>query len=123
MRVDGKRFLWRHDDFQEKEAETGGAAWRVYGFDFRLPCARHDFGYRNYKAVGGFAGNKSRIDNLFCADLSRSCSAYPSVLRPACDALAWVYYQAVKEFGSVIVSVGDLNRARTLLPGARSSAG
>ena len=24
------------------------------GFDFRLPCWRHDFGYRNYKAVGLF---------------------------------------------------------------------
>src|SRR5689334_11939917 len=22
------------------------------GFDFRIPCWRHDFGYRNYKAVG-----------------------------------------------------------------------
>ena len=24
------------------------------GFDFRLPCQHHDFGYRNYKAMGAF---------------------------------------------------------------------
>ena len=30
------------------------------GFDFRLSCWRHDFGYRNYKAVGAFPANKSR---------------------------------------------------------------
>ncbi len=93
------------------------------GFDFRLPCARHDFGYRNYKAVGGFAASKSRIDSYFYADLTRRCATYASILRPACDALAWVYYQAVKEFGSVVVSTADLNRARALLPGNRSSAG
>src|SRR5437879_1240621 len=29
------------------------------GFDFRLPCARHDFGYRNYKVVGLFSANKA----------------------------------------------------------------
>jgi hypothetical protein len=27
------------------------------GFDFRLPCARHDFGYRNYDRLGRFAAN------------------------------------------------------------------
>src|SRR5262249_32059658 len=29
------------------------------GFDFRLPCARHDFGYRNYKALQLFAKTKT----------------------------------------------------------------
>src|SRR5262245_31538097 len=33
------------------------------GFDFRLSCHRHDFGYRNYKAVGQFEANKTRIDD------------------------------------------------------------
>ncbi|MGW0204222.1 phospholipase A2, partial [Nonomuraea sp. NPDC003201] len=31
-------------------------------FDFRMPCRRHDFGYRNYKDVSQFPANKSRID-------------------------------------------------------------
>ena len=38
------------------------------GFDFRLSCHRHDFGYRNYKAVGQFSANKSRLDDAFYAE-------------------------------------------------------
>src|SRR6185503_21085442 len=41
------------------------------GFDFRLSCARHDFGYRNYKSVGLFAGNKAHVDSAFYEDLKR----------------------------------------------------
>src|SRR5262245_23812439 len=37
------------------------------GFDFRLSCYRHDFGYRNYKAVNRFPANKPRIDDAFYA--------------------------------------------------------
>src|SRR3954471_21811174 len=28
------------------------------GFDFRIPCAHHDFGYRNYRLVNLFSANK-----------------------------------------------------------------
>src|SRR4051794_11523712 len=43
------------------------------GFDFRLSCHRHDFGYRNYKNVGAFDPNKSRIDDSFYFDLKSKC--------------------------------------------------
>src|SRR5688572_9209654 len=36
---------------------------RPLGFDFRLSCHRHDFGYRNYKVVNRFPANKARLDN------------------------------------------------------------
>ena len=85
------------------------------GFDFRLPCARHDFGYRNYKAVGQFPANKSRLDSAFYEDMKRKCATYAAVVRPACDALAWTYYQAVKAFGSVVVTRADLDRAAALI--------
>jgi hypothetical protein len=85
------------------------------GFDFRLSCARHDFGYRNYKAVGLFATNKSRLDSGFYEDMKRKCATYSSVVRPACYSLAWTYYQAVKAFGSVVVSRADLDRAAALV--------
>jgi hypothetical protein len=87
------------------------------GFDFRLPCARHDFGYRNYKAVGLFPANKSRIDNYFYFDLKTKCATYNAVVRPSCDSLAWTYYQAVKAFGSVVLNQVDLDRAAALKAG------
>ena len=84
------------------------------GFDFRMPCARHDFGYRNYKAVGSFPANKSRIDSYFYFDLKTKCGTYNAVVRPSCDSLAWTYYQAVKAFGSVVVNQVDLDHAAAL---------
>ncbi len=81
------------------------------GFDFRMPCARHDFGYRNYKAVGLFPANKDRVDSSFYVDLKAKCATYSWVVRPACDSLAWTYYEAVHEFGSIAVSQATLDRA------------
>jgi hypothetical protein len=84
------------------------------GFDFRLACYRHDFGYRNYKAVGQFPANKDRIDDAFYYDMRTKCEEYNSFVRPACLSLAWTYYQAVRLFGSVVVSQADLDRAAQL---------
>lgn len=84
------------------------------GFDFTLSCFRHDFGYRNYKAIGQFPANKSRLDSAFYEDLKRKCNTYNAVVRPACLALAWTYYQAVSVFGSV--SRAQIDEAAKLLP-------
>jgi hypothetical protein len=82
------------------------------GFDFRLSCWHHDFGYRNYKAIGQFPANKSRIDDMFYADLKRLCVTYSTVTRPSCYSLAWTYYEAVNVFGSVsAVAPADIDRA------------
>jgi hypothetical protein len=87
------------------------------GFDFTLSCWHHDFGYRNYKAIGAFPANKPRLDSMFYNDLKRKCATYNVLVRPACDSLAWTYYQAVKVFGSVAaVQQADLDRAERLLP-------
>jgi hypothetical protein len=88
---------------------------RPLGYDFTLACWHHDFGYRNYKAVGRFAANKDRLDTVFYADLRRVCATYQLVLQPACYSLAWTYYQAVHIFGSLAaVRPADLNRAAAL---------
>ncbi len=94
------------------------------GFDFTLACARHDFGYRNYKLASQFPANKSRLDSMFYEDLKRKCATYSSIVRPACTALAWTYYQAVSAFGSVIVTTADLDRAAALIgqPGGQASS-
>jgi hypothetical protein len=80
------------------------------GFDFRLSCARHDFGYRNYKAVGLFSGNKDRVDSAFYEDLKAKCATYSVVVRSACYGLAWTYYNAVHLFGALAVSQAQVNR-------------
>ena len=69
------------------------------GFDFRLSCARHDFGYRNYKKMSAFPANKPRIDSAFYEDLKRVCAGYGGATKTACNSTAWTYYQAVKAFG------------------------
>ncbi|MFE4861785.1 phospholipase [Streptomyces sp. NPDC056670] len=70
------------------------------GFPFKLSCARHDFGYRNYKAAGQFPANKARVDSALYEDLKRVCNAYGTAKKASCDATAWTYYQAVKVLGS-----------------------
>ena len=85
------------------------------GYDFTLSCWHHDFGYRNYKAVGQFPANKDRVDSMFYADLKRQCATYSSVLQPPCYSLAWTYYQAVHVFGSLsAVKQRDIDSARQM---------
>jgi hypothetical protein len=121
-------------------ARTNQAAWATYqfdwttdycsdspdqplGYDFTLSCAHHDFGYRNYKAVGLFAANKDRLDTMLYNDLQRKCATYTSVLRPPCLSLAWSYYQAVHLFGSfTAVPAKDIQRARQMQSQASASA-
>jgi phospholipase A2-like protein len=92
------------------------------GFDFTRSCWHHDFGYRNYKAIGAFPANKDRVDRMFYADLKRTCATYSTVRRPACLSLAWTYYQAVHVFGTLAkVNPDALDRAEALLPPAESS--
>jgi len=82
------------------------------GFDFRLSCQRHDWGYRNYKLMSQFPDNKARIDSAFYEDLKRKCATYNAIVRPACYSLAWTYYQAVDVFGSLAaVSQESLDKA------------
>ncbi|MGP3970524.1 phospholipase [Streptomyces sp. 6N223] len=97
-------------------ARNNQSAWSAYGFDwstdycssspdnpfgfpFEVSCARHDFGYRNYKAMGAFDANKDRLDSAFYEDLKRVCDGYSGATATACDGLAWTYYQAVRAFG------------------------
>jgi opacity protein-like surface antigen len=83
------------------------------GFDFKLSCWRHDFGYRNYKEMAQFEPNKARIDSAFYEDLKRKCATYNFFVRPACYSLAWTYYNAVKVFGNTAtVSNADIERAK-----------
>jgi hypothetical protein len=93
------------------------------GFDFRMPCARHDFGYRNYKAVGQFPStNKDRVDSAFYFDLKVKCATYSAIVRPSCYSLAWTYYEAVHDFGNLYVRATDLDRAAAMKTRAEAQA-
>ncbi|MFU8875532.1 phospholipase [Micromonospora sp. SL4-19] len=93
------------------------------GFNFSLSCHRHDFGYRNHKAMGIFPANKSRLDSAFYEDLKRVCATYNVVVRPACYSLAWTYYEAVSIFGSVAaVKQTDIDRAARIKADAERRA-
>jgi len=87
-----------------------------FGFPFANSCVRHDFGYRNYKAMGTFPANKDRLDSAFYEDMKRVCARYSFVTASACYSTAWTYYQAVRTFGSVAVSQQDLNRIAVRYP-------
>ncbi|MEV4802386.1 phospholipase [Nonomuraea sp. NPDC049421] len=72
------------------------------GFDFRMPCTRHDFGYRNYKAVSRFTENKAHVDDAFLHDLRQVCAGHEGARRRVCERLAWSYYQAVRRLGALV---------------------
>ncbi|MBF8186193.1 phospholipase [Nonomuraea sp. K274] len=82
------------------------------GFDFRMSCRRHDFGYRNYKAVSQFPANKDRIDNSFYFDMRQVCAGYSGISKSTCDGLAWTYYQAVRQFGDLRVTDEQIQQVR-----------
>lgn len=108
-------------------ARNNQGAWGAYGFDwstdycssspdnpfgfpFQTACARHDFGYRNYKAAGTFSANKARVDSALYEDLKRVCAAYSGATLTSCNATAWTYYHAVDIFGVAPARV-DADRA------------
>ncbi|MFD7019589.1 phospholipase [Streptomyces sp. NPDC059161] len=91
---------WSAYDFNWSTDYCSKSPDNPFGFPFKLSCARHDFGYRNYKAAGRFPANKPRLDSALYADLKRVCTAYSGAKKASCDATAWTYYQAVKALGN-----------------------
>jgi len=51
------------------------------GLDCHIPCARHDFGYRNFRVEGVFSQYEGMVDGTFYWDM------------------AYVYWAAVSVFG------------------------
>ncbi len=90
---------WAAYDFNWTTDYCSKSPDNPFGFPFKLSCARHDFGYRNYKAAGQFPANKARIDSALYEDLKRVCAPYGTAKKASCNATAWTYYQAVKALG------------------------
>lgn len=69
-------------------------------FDFRIACARHDFSYRNFTALGVLDESlRSRIDDQFRRDLYRSCERQLRTRRVRCVAWAELFVEVVRRVG------------------------
>ncbi|QGV82969.1 hypothetical protein EIZ62_31785 [Streptomyces ficellus] len=90
--------------FNWKTDGCSGASDNPGGFHFWAACARHDFGYRNYKKLNAFTGaNKKRVDKTFLYDMNWTCDKQwgpiTQAQRKACRKVAKKYYDAVVAFG------------------------
>ncbi|MEU8506460.1 phospholipase [Streptomyces brevispora] len=106
----GNQSAWAAYGFDWSTDYCSSSPDNPFGFPFQTACARHDFGYRNYKAAGTFAANKARLDSGLYADLKRVCAAYSGATLTSCNATAWTYYHAVDIFGIAPAKAGA-NRA------------
>ncbi|MFB4271248.1 phospholipase [Nonomuraea sp. GTA35] len=95
------RSSWAPYAFDWSTDLCSGSPDKPLGFDFSLPCMRHDFGYRNYKAMSLFPAHRDRVDQAFLFDMGRVCATYAEIRRTACDRLARSYYQAVRRLGAI----------------------
>jgi hypothetical protein len=71
-------------------------------FDFRLPCIRHDFAWRNLRRIdrqhGGGVDTRARrtaANRQFLRDMEVACTHRPTVQRTSCRAIARTYFGAV----------------------------
>jgi len=103
---------WAEYDFDWSTDLCSSSPDQPLGFDFRMPCRRHDFGYRNYKALDRFQANKARVDDAFYFDMRQVCAGYSGIAKATCDSLAGTYYQAVRQFGDLNVSKAQIEKIR-----------
>ena len=69
-------------------------------FNFRIPCQRHDFAYRNMKLLGRLDEvNRKRADEQFRSDMRATCMPRGISQRINCYAWAETFYAAVRSFG------------------------
>jgi hypothetical protein len=69
-------------------------------FNFRTACDRHDFGYRNFKALGLFdTSTRTQIDEQLHRDMNRACDSQRRTLKVRCVAWSEIFYTMVRAAG------------------------
>ncbi|WP_063780860.1 phospholipase A2 [Nonomuraea sp. SBT364] len=91
------QFNWRTDGCDNSPDKPGG-------FNFKTPCARHDFGYANTKHLVSSSAwqdiYKPQVDKAFYYDMTVVCRAAGNAIKTAaCMGFAKTYYEAVKKWG------------------------
>ncbi|MCU1370859.1 MAG: phospholipase, partial [Ilumatobacteraceae bacterium] len=71
-------------------------------FDFRVPCIRHDFAWRNLRRLQASRGGsintqarRLRSSRQFLRDMDTTCAARHPLQRTSCRAVARAYFTAV----------------------------
>lgn len=71
-------------------------------FNFRGPCRRHDFAYRNFSRLNGgliwTPSTRRRVDDVFLRDMRQTCSQRPWAVAVRCLGWAETYYRSVRMF-------------------------
>jgi len=69
-------------------------------FNFRSACDRHDFGYRNFKALGLFdTTTRTLIDEQLHRDMNRACDSQRRTFKVRCIAWSEIFYTIVRAAG------------------------
>ena len=69
-------------------------------FNFRTACNRHDFGYRNFKALGLFdTSTRTLVDEQLHRDMNTYCSSQRRSFKVRCIAWSEIFYTMVRAAG------------------------
>ena len=69
-------------------------------FNFRTACDRHDFGYRNFKAIGLFdTSTRTLIDEQLHRDMNKACDSQRRTFKVRCIAWSEIFYTMVRAAG------------------------
>ncbi|MFF5449418.1 phospholipase A2 [Streptomyces sp. NPDC012888] len=93
--------VWKDDGCSAPWFAYISAAVVYYSSEFYWPCARHDFGYRNYRKQNRRTrANKDRIDSRFKYDMNkRICEPKWYVTEKTCNGAAYGFWYAVHKWG------------------------
>lgn len=87
-----------------------GGWFRPPQFRFRASCDRHDFGYW----IGGDESDRRWCDARFLGAMVADAVLLPIWKRPFHLLMAYVYYRAVRAFGSKFFKYGEKSKTRHL---------
>ena len=86
---------WSHDGCSAPIVGSEGRS-----FNFRTACDRHDFGYRNFKALGLFdTSTRTLIDEQLHRDMNRACDSQRRTFKVRCIAWSEIFYTMVRAAG------------------------
>ena len=86
---------WSHDGCSAPIVGSEGRS-----FNFRTACDRHDFGYRNFKALGLIdTSTRTLIDEQLHHDMNRACDSQRRTFKVRCIAWSEIFYTMVRAAG------------------------